>query len=146
MKIKSFTASKISLVPIKDRWYSLAKDVIVRIYTDCGVITVKVKAGFVFDGRSGGKLIDFIVPNLGSQREIACWLVHDVFGHDLGISFEMTNDILRGMLRCCCYSWFKAGYVYAGVSFSDSWFGQPNGANAQEIKNISLVDYSWSNI
>lgn len=144
MKIKSFKLSEISLVPIKDRWYSIDKDVVVTIQTDCGVITVYVNSGFIFDGRSGSKLIDFIVPNLGSQKEIACWLVHDAFGHDIGISFEMTNDILYGMLRCCGYGWFRSGYVYKGVSFSDSWFGQPNGATKQELKNISLIRYYWT--
>jgi hypothetical protein len=141
MEIKSFKSTEISLVPIKDRWYSVNNDVHISIQTDVGVIKVHINSGFIFDGRSGGKLIDFIVPNLGTQREIACWLVHDCFAHDIGFSFELTNDILYGMLRCCDYSWFRAGYVHTAVSLSDSWFGTT--PTEQELKNISLIKYYW---
>lgn len=45
MKIKSFESSEISIIPLKDRWYSLSNDVSVKIYTDCGAITIHINKG-----------------------------------------------------------------------------------------------------
>jgi len=142
MQVLKFDSTKINISPLKERWYELSDDVRVVIYTDTGVIVVNIFAGFKFDGRSGGWFADFVAPNLGNQKDIACWLVHDAFGHDIGMSFDMTNELLYGMLRCSDYSWIHAKTIWATVSFSDDWFGQDI-PTEQELKNISLVRWAW---
>ena len=127
MKVLKVEFSRdILLKPISDRWYEIQGAFTIDITTDCGVKRINVDDGFVLDGRSGGPLVDFIAPNLGTQAELKAWTLHDICGHDLtGFTFEETNEILYMMLRQCGYGWFRAKVIYAGVSISDDWFGIP---------------------
>lgn len=127
MKVLKVEFSRdILLKPISDRWYEIQGAFSIDITTDCGVKRINVDDGFVLDGRSGGPLVDFIAPNLGTQAELKAWTLHDICGHDLtGFTFEETNEILYMMLRQCGYGWFRAKVIYAGVSISDDWFGIP---------------------
>ena len=127
MKVLKVEFSRdILLKPISDRWYEIQGAFTVDITTDCGVKRINVDYCFVLDGRSGGPLVDFIAPNLGTQAELKAWTLHDICGHDLtGFTFEETNEILYMMLRQCGYGWFRAKVIYTGVSLSDDWFGIP---------------------
>lgn len=137
MKILKVEFSRdITLKPIADRWYEIQGAFTVEITTDCGVKHINVDDGFVFDSRSGGPMVDFIAPNLGTQAEVKAWCLHDICGHDLtGFTFEETNEILYTMLRQCGYGWFRAKLIYTAVSLSDDWFGIP-----------VIEDKSYSNI
>ena len=105
MKITKVEFSRdILLKPISDRWYEIQGAFSIDITTDCGVKRINIDDGFLFDGRSGGPMIDFIAPNLGAQAELKAWTLHDICGHDLtGFTFEETNEILYMMLRQCGY-------------------------------------------
>jgi len=114
------------ICPIADRWYRIPHRWAVDAFTDCGRVHIDVDADFLFDGRSGGKAVDHVVPNLGTQAECKEWAKHDLFGHGLGLSFVETNDNLRmGLRDHCKYSRELAGIVHRAVSLSDDWFGEP---------------------
>jgi len=124
IKILDFTATDILIRPVGRRLYELPKDVRVQIKTKSdGTLNIFARKGFKFDGRSGGPFADFIAPNLGNQRILACWLVHDILGHDFDISFDTTNEILDQMLECAGMSDFKSDVIEWAVSLSDGWFG-----------------------
>jgi hypothetical protein len=115
------------LQPVGNREYLIPHPFRVELLTDgLGVIVYDVAGGFVFDGRSGGPMVDFIAPNLGTQEEAKAWLLHDINGHDVCLSFEEANQLLYDMLRKDCrYGYFRAKAIYCAVSASSSWFGEP---------------------
>jgi len=124
MRVHKVIFGDIQIMPIVDRWYLVSEPVGVEIRTDEGVLRVVVDEGFRFDGRSGGKLVDWLIPNLGTQAETCCWLVHDVLAHDYDVSYETTNDLLRQMLRSIGgYGRARAWMVWRAVSLSRAWFG-----------------------
>lgn len=127
MKVTKIDFSRdILLKPISDRWYAIQGAFSIDITIDCGVKRINVDDGFLFDGRSGGSMVDFIAPNLGTQAELKAWCLHDICGHDLtGFTFEETNEILYILLRQCGYGWFRAKVIHAAVSLSNDWFGVP---------------------
>ena len=140
MKIITFnTSNDIIIEPLEDRWYELKHDVIVNIFLrEEGKLVYTAKAGFRFDGRSGGPLADFVVPNLGTQKEVACWLCHDIGAYDLYLSFSEINDLLAQMLVQSGVSLFKSWLVKKAVSLSDSWFGQPAPTD-REYRNMNFI-------
>lgn len=128
MKIVNVTVSHdIILKPVSDRWYEVQGAFTVDYFTDSGRIHICVDAGFMFDGRSGGPMVEAlgIAPNLGTQAELKCWLIHDLNGYDICLSYDETNDLLYDMLRDIGYGWFKSKAIYTAVNFTDSWFGKP---------------------
>lgn len=110
----------------RERRYVLYGEVNLIITTNQGNLNVVTSPGFVFDGRSGPKIIDWYTPNLGSLEERLCWFVHDCNGYGLDLSFEDTNVLLYAMLRDFAkYRTSKAALVQLAVSLSDSWYGEP---------------------
>lgn len=124
------------------RRFQLLRTVHIVLHTyDCGVLRLTIKAGFIFDGRSGGRGVDWLIPNLGTDDEIACWLAHDALFYAISLSFDTTNKILRQMLRLAGYPRWKASLVHASVSkFGSSHFG----ANTPEEKLMAdFLDLKW---
>lgn len=113
------------------------------IYTTQGVLRFRSEPGFECDMRSGPKIIDWYVPNLGTLAERICWLVHDLNGYGLDLCFEDTNLLLFVMLRDLAeYYRPKAKLVQAGVSISRSWYGEPKEGDWCR-KNIGKVATEW---
>ena len=83
----------------KSRRYALDGIVEGHVYTTQGVLYFKTEAGFIFDGRSGPKLIDWYVPNLGSFEERLSWYLHDLLGYAQSLNFKDTNLMLFVLLR-----------------------------------------------
>lgn len=122
------------------RRYPLDGGVRLSVFTNQGTLHVQTAPGFVFDGRSGPKIVDWYVPNLGSLEEIVCWLVHDLNGYGLDLCFKDTNVLLFAMLRDMAkYRYVKAKLVQGAVSVSDSWFGVPK-PDDWCFRNIGLVE------
>ena len=114
------------LRPNGRRRYPLDDEVNLMIYTSQGTLNVVTSAGFVFDGRSGPKIVDWYAPNLGTLEERICWLVHDCNGYGQDLSFEDTNLLLYVMLRDLAgYRNSKASLIQLAVSLSRSWYGEP---------------------
>lgn len=109
-----------------ERRYTLTEEVRLQIFTNCGTLSVVTAPGFVFDGRSGPKIVDWYAPNLGTLEERICWYVHDCNGYGLDLSFEDTNVLLYAMLRDLArYRRAKANIIQLAVSLSSSWYGEP---------------------
>lgn len=108
-----------------NRWYRIKRDNTIWVVTNRGTIRYFVKEGFYFDGRSGGPLIDWILPNLGSENEILCWLIHDINAYATYLSFEDTNEMLRQMLRLSGKGRLRASLAHWTVSQSSAWYGDP---------------------
>ena len=125
------------------RRYELYQDVEYRVITNQGVLQVVLKKGFLFDGRSGTPLLDWVAPNLGSKSERFSWLTHDVNGYKFDLSFSDTNLLLMAMLRDLCgYSKFKSQLIRYSVSLSDSWYGKPKPKDWC-YKNLNKVNAMW---
>ena len=131
LKVLGFeiVSGRASLENIKEndeRRYVLYGEVNLIIHTNQGTLNVVTAPGFVFDGRSGPKIIDWYAPNLGTLEERLCWFVHDCNGYGLDLSFEDTNVLLFAMLRDLAhYSTAKANVIQLAVSISKSWYGTP---------------------
>lgn len=140
MLIKSANIkSHIFIEPVGARWYRIPHSWTLEILTDCGAIRIHVKPGFLFDGRSGGPLADFVAPNLGTQEEAKAWLAHDLNGHDLCLDFRDANKVLFLMLReNCNYGYFRALTIRTAVSASSEWFGLPE-YDDPSYPNLKLI-------
>lgn len=126
------------------RRYPLCDSVNLIIRTNQGSLHIVTAPGFVFDGRSGPKIVDWYAPNLGTLEERICWLVHDGNGYGQDLSFEDTNVLLFAMLRDLAgYRTSKAALIQLAVSLSKSWFGTPKPgdwccANVKKVKTLWL--------
>ncbi len=131
------------LRPNGRRRYPLDDEVNLMIYTSQGTLNVVTSAGFMFDGRSGPKIVDWYAPNLGTLEEIICWLVHDCNGYGLDLSFEDTNILLFAMLRDLAgYRTSKASLIQFAVSLSKSWYGEPKEGDWCRV-NVDKVRTVW---
>lgn len=108
------------------RRYLVEGAISLTVATNQGELKVTTAPGFVFDGRSGPKIVDWYAPNLGSFEERLCWFVHDCNGYGQDLSFADTNVLLYAMLRDLAeYRTTKASMVQLAVSLSKSWYGEP---------------------
>ena len=127
----------------EDRRYPLYGSVSFVVYTNQGTLKVKTISPFVFDGRSGPKIVDFYAPNLGTLEEKLCWLTHDCNGYGLDLSFKDTNVLLFAMLRDLAgYRATKATVIQLAVSLSSSWYGEPKPKDWC-FANCGLVSTEW---
>lgn len=141
MKVTKVEFSRdIILKPIADRWYEVQGAFTVDFYLEGeGVVHIAVDDGFMFDGRSGPKLVDYYTPNLGTQDELKTFLIHDLLSYDIYFSFEQNNNIFYNNLRNKCgYGWTKAKIIWACVSISDSYFGRPL-PDSREYPNLNKI-------
>lgn len=96
------------------------------LYTNQGTLHFRTEAGFVCDMRSGPKIIDWYVPNLGTMAEREAWFLHDLLGYGQSLGFADTNLLLFAILKCRAkYAYPKAKLVQTAVSLSKSWYGEP---------------------
>lgn len=124
---------------LKRRWYCIDHEWTVTIYTNVGVIVIHVAPGFLFDGRSGGPLLDCVAPNLGTTEEVWAWAVHDLLGHGIYGGFEFTNDCLYWILfNLAKYRSNRAELIYDAVSLYDDWYGEPEPGN-RSYPNLALI-------
>lgn len=131
-----------SIEPNDERRYTLRDEVRLQVVTNKGTLSVVTAPGFVFDGRSGPKVVDWYAPNLGTLEERVCWFVHDCNGYGQDLSFEDTNILLYAMLRDLAgYRTSKANVIQLAVSLSKSWYGEPKEgdwcrANLDKVKTL----------
>lgn len=125
------------------RRYPLDGGVRFSVITNQGTLHVQTAPGFVFDGRSGPKIVDWYAPNLGTLYEKLCWLTHDCNGYGQDLSFKDTNVLLYVMLRdLALYRPSKCAVIQLAVSLSDSWYGEPK-QDEWCYANRSLVSTLW---
>lgn len=127
----------------KERRYPLDCGVRLSIVTNQGTLHVQTAPGFVFDGRSGPKIVDWYAPNLGNLYEKMCWFVHDCNGYGQDLSFKDTNVLLYAMLRDLAdYRQTKCTTIQLAVSLSSSWYGEPK-PDEWCYANRNLVSTLW---
>ena len=125
-----------------ERRYTLGGHVHLMVATNQGTLQVMTAPGFVFDGRSGPKIVDWYTPNLGTLEERVCWFVHDCNGYGL-LGFADTNLLLFAMLRDFAkYRTSKAALIQFAVSLSDSWYGEPK-EGEWCVCNVGKVKTVW---
>lgn len=128
------------------RRYILNDPVEIKVFTDTGVFIAKTKPGFVFDGRSGPRIADLIVPNLGTLDERTAFFLHDCAAYAQSLGFADTNLLLKYFLRdMCTYSKFKSELVHKAVSLSKNWYGFPQSADDPWYCNVGKVNTEWHN-
>ena len=148
LKVLGFeiVSGRASLENIKEndeRRYFLYGEVNLIITTNQGTLHVVTAPGFIFDGRSGPKIIDWYAPNLGTLEERLAWFVHDCNGYGLDLSFEDTNVLLFAMLRDLAhYRTSKASVIQLAVSLSKSWYGEPKEGDWCRA-NVDKVRTCW---
>lgn len=131
------------LVQNKARRYPFRGAVEGFVRTNQGALYFKTEPDFVCDMRSGPKIIDWYVPNLGSIEERLAWFVHDLLGYGQSLNFTDTNIMLFVILRDMAkYRYVKAKLVQAAVSISDSWYGTPK-PSEWCYANIGKVLTEW---
>ena len=129
---------------IGDRRYRLKELVHTEIHTDIGKLISTYQPGFEFDGRSGPKIVDWYVPNLGNIFERIAWLNHDGCGYATCLDFESTNRLLRMFLRDQVgYSKIKSKLIETAVSLSKSWYGVPD-ENDTWYCNLGKFNLEWN--
>ena len=140
MKLSARIYGDIKYETVADRWYRITHPFVSVVdMGKYGTKRAEVQAGFMFDGRSGPKLVDWVAPNLGTQEEIKRWLNHDLWSYDLGLTFKENNQILRDDLeKFCGYGWIRRNGIYCAVSISDSYFGTPK-PNEREFVNVDKI-------
>ena len=132
-----------SLKQNRERRYTLDEGVLLSVVTNQGTLHVQTAPGFVFDGRSGPKIVDWYAPNLGSLEERLCWVVHDCNGYGQDLSFADTNVLLYAMLRDLAdYRQTKCTTIQLAVSLSSSWYGEPK-PDDWCYANRNLVSTLW---
>ena len=142
-EIVSGRASLKTIIENDERRYTLTEEVNLIVRTNQGTLNLVTSPGFVFDGRSGPKIIDWYAPNLGTLEERLCWYVHDCNGYGLDLSFEDTNVLLFSMLRDLAhYRTAKANVIQLAVSLSSSWYGEPKDGDWCRC-NIGKVRTCW---
>lgn len=133
------------LVPLKTlkRRYELQGVVAADFHFDDGILRVRTEPHFLFDGRSGPRIIDWYAPNLGSLDERALWWMHDCLGYGQSLDFWHTNRALRlGLRDQVGYRPSKAWMIERAVSLSKSWYGTPD-SNDWCACNIGKVSTLW---
>ena len=141
------------------RIFRLASDVDIILITDSGNIRISAKKGFITDGRSGGLLVDMLIPNIGNKYYRRAWFVHDVLyafaahceknGEIAPISFELANDlfyriaVLPKRLGGGGVASWRMRLAKSGV---DSCFGRKAYENqdSNDRKNYGLCNVNWS--
>lgn len=141
-----FSEGRRMLIDLKQndgRRYPLEAGVRLSVVTNQGTLHVQTAPGFVFDGRSGPKIVDWYAPNLGNIYEKVSWLVHDCNGYGQDLSFKDTNVLLYAMLRDLAeYRPSKCAVIQLAVSLSDSWYGEPK-EDEWCYANRHLVSTLW---
>jgi hypothetical protein len=143
MDIKKVQYSDIILTPHSERRMTILKKIEYKIETKYdGVIRVDVDEEFVTDGRSGGKIIDFLLPHFGNKKYAAAVILHDALFASKLISIELANEIFEFMLKEAGIGKIRRRLAIRAVS---SFIGE----NAYETQdkyddiNINKVSINW---
>ena len=151
IRLIKIIAYPINLLAISDRKYKLETPVIIDYHTSEGVIRVIAEKGFETDGRSGGPIVDLLLPNIGKAGYRNAWLFHDIaysLTDEKGISFELANNLFRQALKLpkrfggAGMSSVRAWLAWKGV---ESYFGKKafDTSDKTDRCNKDLCSLQW---
>ena len=125
MKVESITFSQKPVFDsIGDRFYRLSAPLNVNVFTDGKQYLYSFETGFVTNCRSGGKLVDGFIEQIGDTLHQLCWLVHDANytpcdspmcegAHP--VPRDEADELLRAMLKVAGESRFRRNAIYYSV-------------------------------
>ena len=132
---------KPGFTPIGVRKWMVDEPIVVDIITkESGVLTYNISPGFITDFRSGNKIIDWLVPHVGSRDIAIAYLCHDieyVLADMDGVSKKQADINLRQMLKLAGVSSWKCELVYRSVQlFGSSHF-------KYDPKMAKYISFEW---
>lgn len=138
----------LAVTPLGDRLYKLAQDTTLKVCTDEGVFVFSLQKGFVTNFRSGGRIVDGFVDQIGDEKKALCYLVHDAIytpcaalGMEHPLSRKKGDELLRAALVWAGMSRFKASLVYYSVrAFGHSAYWDDDELTAE---NSKLFNFRW---
>lgn len=123
MKLRQIKIIKpLKMAPVDSKYWKLTDDYAVNFVTNEGVYKLYLKAGWITDLRSGGDVINGIVPKWGNKLYMAVILFHDCCwsGH---VSRELSNEFLRqGMVLSGEIGTLRASLAYYAVSSFGTYY------------------------
>lgn len=143
MKIIEVKHTKPSFTFEAERRIRLDRDLKISIITDEGVLSYTIFSGYTTDGRSGGKIVDFVLPHYGKLEYALCWLIHDVNHAAHCLSFDLTNDLFFQMLKRAGISKWK---IKVTKFFVSGKIGRElyEDSDKYDMKNKKLVSFEWT--
>lgn len=151
MKVNSIAMKKpLTLEAMGNRLYKLAEGNTIIVNTTDGIITYKVRKGFVTNFRSGGLLVDRFVDQIGDSLQQVCWLTHDIgytpcskTNNEHPICKKVADELLEAMLVYSGMPAWKAKIVKLSVAL----FGYDayNDDDALTTANSKLFQVEWTN-
>jgi hypothetical protein len=142
MEIFSIKNTPLSFKLVSTRVIKLSDEVDISIYTDQGTFRYALSKGLRTDGRSGGKLVDLILPHYGNEKYALCWLVHDVNFNKHCLSFPRTNILFREMLRKAGIGRFRSWLAYRAVN-SKLGLKMYEDQDKNDTGNHDLIKFYW---
>ena len=142
MKILDVKYNDFNFDFFKKRMVKIDDPIQVVLHTDEGKLVYSIESGFITDLRSGGRLVDYIIPHFGTEKYTLAPLVHDASFQSHCVSFELANEIFRQMLIWSGVKPWRARVAYWGVS---SCFGRMayNKRDKWDKKNAGKVHFKW---
>lgn len=151
MKVTSIAMDRPSLAvtPIGNRYYKVAQDTRISVFTDSGCFDFYFKEGFVTNFRSGGRLVDGFIDQVGDEKKSLIYLIHDAFytpceycKGEHPVSRELADEFLRDGLEWAGMGWFKRNLVYRSVRL----FGKSAYAEDDHLTetNKLLFTFQWN--
>lgn len=151
IRLIKIIAYPINLLAISDRKFKLQSPVVIDYHTSEGVLRFIAEKGFETDGRSGGPIVDLLMPNIGQAGYRNAWLAHDIgycLTDEKGISFELANDLFRQALKLpkrfggAGLSSIRAWMAWKGV---ESYFGKKafETKDKTDRRNKGFCSFQW---
>ena len=138
----------LAVTPLGNRLYKTIFHTLVTVETDEGNLVFKFMPGFVTNFRSGGRLVDGFVDQIGDEKKALCYLVHDAMytpcsrlNGEHPVSRALADDVLRAGLVWAGMSKIKAAIVYSSVRV----FGSSAFEDDDELteSNSSRFSFEW---
>lgn len=150
MKVYDVSVDTIALAvtPIGNRLYKLARDTKLCVHTDEGLYEFVIKKYFVSNFRSGMRLIDAVVDQIGDEEKSLCYLFHDLIytpcaalGMEHPLSRKKGDELLHAALIWAKMPKWKANLVYYSVRlFGHSAYWDDD---ALTSANSKLFSFEW---
>ena len=150
MKVYSIVLDQPSLAvtPMGDRYYKLAHDTKISVFTDIGCLEFGVKQGLVTNFRSGGPLVDRFVDQIGDEQKSLIYLIHDLCyticddcNGEHPVTRELADEFLRAGLEWAGMGKFRRNTVYYAVrAFGKSAYEEDDHLTPT---NRMLFTFNW---
>lgn len=139
---------KIPVQPLGNRYYAIYFPTKIEIFTDEGTLIFNVKPELKINYRSGGKIVDMFIDQIGNYQTQVSYLVHDMcytpcqkLDMEHPVSKELADELLYQMLVYAGMSKWKAKIVKLSVKL----FGNSAYYEDDELteKNSKLFSFAW---